>query len=81
MAALITDRSLERSLIRRRRRLGIDRNDEVWNGVYVINAPSDNEHQELIGRLNCILRFVIDDQGLGLTLPGCNVSDRPKRWT
>ena len=37
MSAVIADPDLERSLIRRRAR-GEDRYDEVWEGVYVVNA-------------------------------------------
>ena len=80
MTTLITDRHLERSLIRRRRERGADRFDEVWEGVYVMNAYPNIEHQGLVGRLTSILLFLIDDQKLGMVLPGCNVSDRPQRW-
>ena len=80
MTTLITDRHLERSLIRRRRMRGADRFDEVWEGVYVMNAYPNVEHQSLVGRLTSILLFLIDDQKLGMVLPGCNVSDRPLKW-
>lgn len=80
MTTLITDRHLERSLIRRRRVRGADRYDEVWNGVYIMNAYPNIEHQGLVGRLTSILLFLIDDQKLGMVLPGCNVSDRPQKW-
>ena len=80
MTTLITDRHLERSLIRRRRMRGADRYDEVWDGVYIMNAYPNIEHQSLVGRLTSILLFLIEDQKLGMVLPGCNVSDRPQKW-
>ena len=80
MVALITDRRLERSLIRHRRARGIDHHDEVWDGTYVIYAPPDNEHQSLVGRLTSTLQYLIVDPQLGLVLPGCNVSDRATKW-
>ncbi len=80
MTTLITDRHLERSLIRHRRMRGADRYDEVWNGVYIMNAYPNIEHQGLVGRLTSILLFLIDDQKLGMVLPGCNISDRPQKW-
>ncbi len=80
MTTLITDRSLERQLIRRRRERGADRYDEVWEGVYVMNAYPNIEHQDLVGRLTYILQYLIVDPGLGRVQPGCNVSDRPQKW-
>ena len=43
-------------MIRRRRRLGIDHKDGVWDGVYVIMPDPTNDHQELVGDLAAILR-------------------------
>ena len=47
MAMLVQDVDLSRQLIAERRRLGHDRFDEVWEGVYVMNPLPNNEHQEL----------------------------------
>lgn len=80
MVAFITDRYLERRLIRRRRNSGADRYDEVWEGVYVMNAMPNIEHQTLVGRLTHVLQFLVDDEDRGLVLPGCNVSDRKQGW-
>ena len=80
MTTLITDRHLERSLIRRRRMRGADRFDEVWEGVYVMNAYPNLEHQDLVGRLTYLLQYLIVDPGLGRVQPGCNISDRPLKW-
>jgi Uma2 family endonuclease len=45
-----------------------------------MNAMPNNEHQSLVSRLTYVLHFVIADSGKGVVFPGCNVSDRPKRW-
>ena len=80
MTTLITDRHLERSLLRRRRAWGADKYDEVWNGVYIMNAMPNIEHQNLVGRLTYILQYLIVDPGLGMVQPGCNVTDRTEKW-
>ena len=71
MVALLNDPHLQRQLMRRRRAWGADRYDEVWDGVYVMNAYPNIEHQGLVGRLTSILLFLIDDQKLARL-------DRPK---
>ena len=68
-------------LIRRRRRSGGDRYDEVWDGVYVMAPLADNEHQRLGTRAGDRLpeRARTGSNGLQI-FAGCNVSDQPKRW-
>ena len=80
MNAVIADPDLQRSLIRRRRARGEDRHDEVWEGVYVMNAQPNNEHQTLVSRISHICECVIGDTLLGTVLPGTNISDRHKDW-
>lgn len=80
MVALITDRSLERRLIRHRRRMGADRFDEVWEGVYFMAPSPDNQHQSLSTDLVTPFKCSIDAPGLGLTVMGVNISDRFRRW-
>lgn len=80
MSLLIRDRSLSRRMIAKRKALGLDRYDEVWNGVYVMSPMPNNEHQQLISHLIYILEQVIGLPGLGVVLPGANVSDRIKGW-
>ena len=48
MTAILNDEALLNGLIDRRRACGGDRHDEVWEGVYVMSPPANNEHQELI---------------------------------
>jgi len=38
-------------LIERRRRLGLDHRDEIWNGVYRMNPPPSHEHQAILQQL------------------------------
>jgi Uma2 family endonuclease len=80
MAALIQDIDLSRRLIAERKRLGHDRFDEVWEGVYVMNPLANWEHQVLVGDLTMCLGSVIRDSRLGQVLPGVNVSDREHGW-
>jgi Uma2 family endonuclease len=80
MAALIQDVDLSRQLIAERRRLGHDRFDEVWEGVYVMNPLPNNEHQELQGHLNSLLQTVVWESQLGRVMPGANISDRQAGW-
>lgn len=80
MTAVIADFDLQRSLIRRRRLRQEDRYDEVWEGVYVLNAQPNNVHQSLVSRLTFVFESVIGQPGLGMVLPGTNVSDRAKNW-
>lgn len=80
MATLIRDRDIERRLIARRRRMGQDKFDEVWNGVYVIAPLANNEHQDVVGGLNTLLTIAIGWTQLGRVLPGTNVSDRQVDW-
>lgn len=80
MTAVILDRDLERSMIRRRRRLGIDLRDEVWDGVYVMSPAADHEHQRLSGDLYTAFKPAINDDGLGSAEPNVNISDRKRGW-
>ncbi len=81
MLGLINDPHELRKLIRRRRQLGIDHHDEVWDGVYIVSPQPNDEHQEIITDLSAALVFSIKRPGLGLVRAGINVSDREKGWT
>jgi Uma2 family endonuclease len=80
MATLIQDAELSQKLIAERQRNGLDRWDEVWEGVYVMNPLANDEHQEFVSRLTYILVDVIDLARLGKVRPGVNVSDRETDW-
>jgi Uma2 family endonuclease len=68
------------TIIERRKKLGRDRKDEVWDGVYVITPDPTLLHQHIITRLICVLIAVVDDVGRGRTFAGTNVSDRRQGW-
>jgi Uma2 family endonuclease len=80
MATIIQDRDTERRMIARRRRLGHDKFDEVWNGVYVMAPMANIEHQNVVSGLNTLLDIVIRWPKLGHVMPGTNVSDRRVDW-
>ena len=80
MAMLINDASLEKQLRDERAVRGIDRYDEVWDGVYVMAASPNHEHQRLVARLTRVLDEIVTDRELGHVLPGINVSDRVENW-
>ena len=76
MATVILDEELAERLKAERAERGGDRYDEVWEGVYMMAAMPNNEHQFFVNRLARILDEVIHDSGIGQVFPGCNVSDR-----
>jgi len=81
MTGIINDPHELQQLIRRRRRLGIDRHDEVWDGVYIVSPQPNNEHQQVVYLLSLSFGISIQLPGLGLVLPGINVSERAEGWT
>src|SRR5437762_10470343 len=73
---LVLDRDVSRDLIRKRKRLGIDRHDEIWDGVYVMPSMPNLVHQRLVGKLVALLIDVVEGEERGEVFPGANVSDR-----
>ena len=80
MAVVIYDPDMERSLRARRKRLGLDKWDEVWEGVLVVPPLPNNEHQVLVFDLASAISAGIDRKRGDQVLPGANVSDRVKSW-
>jgi Uma2 family endonuclease len=80
MVAVINDPDLFRTMLRRRRALGLDKYDEVWEGTYVMNAMPNDNHQLIVSRINAVLEVLIGMTGLGQVRPGVNVSDRWDDW-
>jgi Uma2 family endonuclease len=78
MKLMVLDPWVAEDLIGRRRQLGIDLHDEVWDGVYVIHRPPTLRHQEVVGGLCVAVAKVIGPAGSAL--PGANVSDRGADW-
>jgi hypothetical protein len=81
MSVLVIDPSEAARMIARRRELGLDSYDEVWDGVYIMSPIADDDHQEIVGGLDGVLQAVIFFPGLGKVRPGVNISDRDKGWT
>jgi Uma2 family endonuclease len=77
---LVKDVERADELIQERKRLGADRYDEVWDGVYVMPSMPSLEHQELVSDLTTIFDEVVKRPGLGKIYPGVNVSDRGSDW-
>jgi Uma2 family endonuclease len=77
---LIRDAGLFDQLIEERKRKGLDRYDEVWEGMYLIRSTPSKAQHRLVGDLGDILRQVTRKAGLGQSYPGANVSDRRKGW-
>jgi Uma2 family endonuclease len=73
---LVTDSDRADDMIQERKRLGLDRYDEVWDGVYVMPSMPTNVHQKIVDDLGDILSEVVKRSGLGEKYPGANVSDR-----
>ncbi len=81
MNLFITDPGITKKIIRERQVKGLDRKDEVWQGVYVMAPPPNNEHQTLTGKISTALTISVDFAGLGLVLTDVGVTDRVESWT
>lgn len=77
---VVLDREQQRLLLRRRRAMGGDRYDEVWNGVYVMSPAPDPEHQDLATLLSAALVSIVGAPEHGRVQVGTNVSDREHGW-
>jgi Uma2 family endonuclease len=80
MATVILDQHLAESLIAERKRLGQDRYDEVWEGIYRMAPAPNTLHARIVSYLSAFFQSGIDAKGLGQVLIGINVSDRVKAW-
>jgi Uma2 family endonuclease len=54
------------ALIELRRRLGLDRRDEVWEGVLHLNPPPSRKHEQIASQLHRLLGPYADAAGLEL---------------
>ena len=68
-------------LIRRRRRSGADRYDEVWDGVYVMSPLANFEHQVIGTRLAAAFIQALPESSNQSISAGANISDRLHGWT
>ena len=76
---MVLDADISEAVIRERKRLGHDRYDEVWDGVYVMPAMPTNFHQSLVHDLSVVFDVVVPKE-TGTIHPGANVSDRNAGW-
>ncbi len=76
--AVLLDPRLTEEIMARRRAVGHDRWDEVWDGVWHVVASPNVEHQEVGKRLLRVLMEVVEDTGLGQVFYGLNVGDPEK---
>ena len=81
MSLVIQDELLAAQVRNERKSQGLDRYDEVWDGVYVVLPLADNEHQSLATQLAAAIIQRVDLIGLGETFVGANVTDRQDDWT
>src|SRR5687768_9282885 len=81
MALVVLDPSIEERLKAEREASGLDRYDEVWEGVYMMVPLANNEHQNLQSRLTAAIQNAVGwDQPVEIDA-GANVSDREDDWT
>jgi Uma2 family endonuclease len=80
MALMVLDPTVEKRLRAEREASGLDRYDEVWEGIYIMAPLANNEHQDLQFEMAAALKDAI---GKGQTVriqTGANVSDREAEW-
>lgn len=76
----ISDPRLAEEIQADRKARGIDRWDEVWDGVYVVPSLPNVEHQDIQADLMLPLMEVVKIPGLGKVWAGVNVTDRHPNW-
>jgi Uma2 family endonuclease len=76
----VTEPGLVRSLKAEREASGLDRRDEVWEGIYIMSPDPNFEHQSLVGELTFVFATIRNLLGGGHVLPGLNISDRVEGW-
>jgi Uma2 family endonuclease len=80
MTTLILDDFAEARVLADRRAKGLDRFDEVWDGVYIMAPAADNEHQRLSTAFSTVLEIICREFGAKV-YNVCNVTDREDDWT
>jgi Uma2 family endonuclease len=81
MAVLIHDPDLEREIRAARTAADGDRWNEVWEGVLVVNAAPNDEHQEIQTNLLLPLLLTVGVTGRAKIRTSVNVTDRHPNWT
>jgi len=80
MALMVLDPCEAQRLKAERQANGLDRYDEVWEGVYMMAPLANNEHQDIQLELAFALRSAIGLPKVARVQAGANVSDREHGW-
>ncbi|MFO0822214.1 MAG: Uma2 family endonuclease [Gemmataceae bacterium] len=80
MSMLILDPDLERRLREEREKEYPKNHDEIWDGVYVMAALANNEHQAFVVDLAFAFCMVVDRVAGDRVMHGFNVSDLDEDW-
>jgi Uma2 family endonuclease len=75
-----TDIVLDEEAMESRRLRGVDKYDEVWDGVLHVAPHLHNRQQEIVGHLIGIIGRLIGWRNLGHVYAGVNLSDRENDW-
>jgi Uma2 family endonuclease len=81
MAMMVLDTYVEERLKAERAENGLDRHDEVWEGIYMMAPIANNELLNLQGLLLTAFRNAFGFDGPQQVAPGGNVSGREEDWT
>jgi len=80
MALMVLDPTEERRIKAEREASGLDRYDEIWEGVYMMAPIANIEHQHVQSRLVTAIQSAIGLDGPEYVQAGANVSDRDDGW-
>jgi Uma2 family endonuclease len=80
MPVMIYDPELEAEIRAECEREGTNRHEEVWEGVLVVTALANNEHQRIVMALCSAFGSALNFEAGDSVLPGANVSDRNSGW-
>jgi Uma2 family endonuclease len=79
-AFTVTNPDLVHRLKADREATGLDRRDEMWDGIYVMSPEPNFEHEIIAAELVIVIAAVRAMVGGGHVVAGGNISDRVKGW-
>jgi Uma2 family endonuclease len=80
MPVMIYDPEMEQEIRAECDREGTNRREEIWEGILVVTALANNEHQRLVMNLCSAFGSALNFEAGDSVLPGANVSDRDSGW-
>lgn len=80
MLMAVNDPSTVREIRSERSKKGLDKYDEVWDGVIVVMPLPNDEHQDIVTALAIVLAAAIGWPTPHRLRSGINLSDRVKGW-